>query len=681
MARGSTFFVKGGSGSVEVSFDDATEQQDGFMSAADKTLLDGLTGGGLPAFNVTQFGASTSNTGTQNAVAFQAALNFAAASATTKAVYVPPGTWNCDQITDTSSGRTEIYGVSGTVINPTTPTWLKVAPVAGKTGGTLVHDFVFTPQSGNVAVMQPIVWLHGSAVGGIIFVEVYNLTFNAVASRAAPTYFDCIRMDAVFEGHVHDIWGQNLFGCRGIIYEANGFNSGNVHIDSTSLKNVAVDVLISGAGDVVSNLLNTVLLSNIKTVRTTVSGGGQDNAPYQTITLTAGVSPGDTTITVSPSDATNVQTNLTANNPQWVVLDDVNGFSDVHPILAANTSTGVLTLGGTARYAVANTTVLGVGTFGIVLAQDARGIQMNSCHAEQTGVALYCCGPQQCSTWNPIFGAGLKRGVVATNNAQDIKAIYPIYSKANTTITLFEVVAQGTNLKCTLLEPAGFASGGGPGAFLTDNQTPANSLNNLFVPVFGALVPRTVTLNPVDPVAANRPKANAQGEVVQYSSDNQYYICTGFFTNPNWSKLFASSTTATTTLNAQHVIGAGTAPACNVGAVAQLGTGPAAALAGFDSAGAITFTPGTTPSAMAANTAYNVATIVFNVAYGTAPTSITVTPGNNAAAALLTAAASSICFFVDKSTIATNQWVLRMISAGTPTIGAGPYIFYYQVNG
>jgi len=852
----------------------ATESSAGVLSAADKAKLDSLNPGGevahyptLASFpsaatvpgalaiaedtdylyfswaaqwnvvNATDssfvipqnFGAVADGV-TDDTAAFQAALN--AANAAGKALLIPPGNYSCGMLLDTTTTRSAIYGADGCNILTSASTWIKFAPTAGKTGGTIVKNIKFSPTSGYQA-MQPIVWLHGTTSGGLIFVELDSLTFiSPSGNRAAPAYFDCIRMDAVFEGRVSNIWGLNLYGSRGIVYEANGFNSGNVHIDTTSLKNAAIDIVIDGAGDVVSNLLNTVLLSNIKTVRTTVSGGGQDNAPYQTVTLTAQANPGDTTITVSAADATNVQTQLSAGNPQWVVLSDVNSFGDVHPILAANTVTGVLTLGGVVRYVVSTGTIQGVGSFGIVLGHNARGIQLNSCHTEQSGVGLYVCGSRSVQMQNPIFGLNNKRGVVAINGAQDVKCYYAIYSQANTAQILFEVSSQGSNVRCELIEPAFFGAGTGPVAFMQDNSTPANSTNNYYEAVHGLLAPRVVTLNPLDSTAANRPKANGQGEVVQYSVDNKWYVCTGFFSNPTWSQIiwgtgglvsidganfltlqFAGATGSTFVKNAQsaadtigraifveggdagttttvplsgggaivqagagspgtasiqaglgadvkltsglpganggaggnnsgnivldivaatgagtdgfvfirsrgvnkiqlnpalavvgpatantgslgttgtpwglascqHYVGSGTAPTVAVGAAAQLGTGPAAAItAGSDAGQSVTLTTGTGPTAFVAGTADQLFQVNFNTAFGAAPKSVVIVPANKAAAQLMSGT-NGIGFYIDQASSTTAHVIAFAVSNGTPTLAAStPYEFALVVMG
>jgi hypothetical protein len=487
--------------------------------------------------NVLDYGA-VGDGATDNTAAFQSALT--AALAAGKAMLIPPGNWRCGQINDTTTSQLEIRGTAGAIIQTTASTWLKVTVPAGagKTAGVRITGLKFTPVSGYLA-MQPLIWLFGTASGGLVFFEISNLQFVAPGSRAAPAYFDCIKMSAVFEGHISNIWGTGLYGSRGIVYEANGFNSGNVHIDSISLENAAVSVVITGAGEVgaVSNLLNTVLLSNTKTVRTTVSGGGQDNAAYETVTLTSPVGVGDTVIGVSVADATVVQTNLTANNAQWVVLADAIAFGDVHPITAANTVTGFLTIGGSARRVVANGTVLGVGSYSVVLGQNTYGVQMNSPHFEQVGVGLYVAGAHQVQAYNPIIGGGIKEGVVATDSATDVKVWYPIFSLGATTQTLFHVTNQGTNSRHSLIEPNGFASGAGPANYLLDDNGTDNGLWNYYLPIYDAKVLRTVTLNPLDANANNRPKAAAAGEIVRYASDGYEYICTTYTFTPTWNKI------------------------------------------------------------------------------------------------------------------------------------------------
>ncbi len=653
---------------------DATETESGLMSAADKTTLDDIVGTTSAIVNVLDYGALTTNTGAVNTPLFQAALD--AANAAGKPMFIPPGTWQCGQLNDLTSTRTEIYGTGKTVIATTASTWINFAPPTGKTGGVIIHNLNFEPLSGNAA-MQPLIWLHGTATGGIISVDIYELTFTGTGStRAAPKFFDCIRMDAVFNGSVRDIWGGSLYGSRGMVFEANGFNSGNFHFDSWCLSNSAADIVISGAGAAISNLLNTCLLSNIKCHRTGVTGGGQDDAVYQTITLTAAVNPGDTTITVSPADATAVQANLTAHNPQWVVLSDVSLFDGVYLITAANTGTGVLTIASAARYAISSGTIQGVGTFGVVLGHNARGIQINSAHGESIGCQLYACGAQQVQNYNCEFGLNLKRGNVAINGAQDIKCIFAAYTNAATAMTIFEIVAQGSNLKCELVEPAGSGAGAGPTAFFVDGQTSVNSLNNFYTPVTGVFVPRIVTLNPLDAVAANRPKANTQGEIVQYATDNLLYLCTGFFSNPTWAQV---SSSVGIQYSFQHIAGAGSTPACNISASSILGTGATTTLVGTDLAGVISFTSGTGTTALVGGTKTSVCTVLFATSFGIAPRAIIVTPVNDAAMALMLGA-TGIGFFADQPSTVTNGWFLRVISPGANTITASTlYKFSYVV--
>jgi hypothetical protein len=130
----------------------------------------------------------------------------------------------------------------------------------------------------------------------------------------------------------------------------------------------------------------------------------------------------------------------------------------------------------------------------------------------------------------------------------------------------------------------------------------------------------------------------------------------------------------------RHFHGAGTAPTIAVGASGvQLGVTPSAAVtAGSDAAGTVTITTGTGPTAFVANTAVTVATITFNTAYATtAPRAVVIVPANSTAGAAETGT-SGITFYAEQSSTSTTQFVIKAISAGTPSLTASTaYAFAY----
>lgn len=100
MGRGSSFGIRGGSGSVDVFFDSATAAMDGFQSAADKQLT---------AFNAAGFGASPSASSSVNAVAIQSALNFAAAAGG-GIVSLPAGTYPINAFLSITASNVKLVG-------------------------------------------------------------------------------------------------------------------------------------------------------------------------------------------------------------------------------------------------------------------------------------------------------------------------------------------------------------------------------------------------------------------------------------------------------------------------------------------------------------------------------------------------------------------------------------------
>lgn len=434
--------------------------------------------------------------------------------------WIPAGTYQCGLLTDTSAGKLDITAATGAVIQTTAPTWLKVDPTGGKTGVRL-HNLNVQRLSGNT-VMTPMIWLEGSSAGGIVHIDINNLTLGG-----ASVLGDGLWLRACFNGSVRNLFGTGMGGGRAVVYEALDFNSGNIHFD-TLISDAAVTLQLGGAFSSVANgsLLNTIHATNIKAVRST--GGGV----FDTVTLTAGASAGADTLTVSAPDASAIAANLSGGKPQWVVGGDASLFGNVHRISAAAGTT--LTLDGTLRAAIANTSVLPVGSFGVVIGANVRGIDLDSVHAEFVGGGVICSGGQQVQIKNPIFGSGVVKGVYCTNGSQNIKCTEPIYSKANTGLTLMETTAQGTNARCTLREPAGYSSGAGPLAFLTDGA--AGGFNNRYLPEADSMVARQVTADPMDATAGNRPKAAILGEIVQYT-DFALYVCVTYAANPTWAKV------------------------------------------------------------------------------------------------------------------------------------------------
>jgi hypothetical protein len=132
---------------------------------------------------------------------------------------------------------------------------------------------------------------------------------------------------------------------------------------------------------------------------------------------------------------------------------------------------------------------------------------------------------------------------------------------------------------------------------------------------------------------------------------------------------------------AHHYASRGSAPTIAVGAAAQLGTSPAAAVvaSSTDTSGTLSITTGTTPSALTANTSILGATVTFNATYSSAPKGIVLVPSNSAAAALATGTAG-IAFYADQASTSTSAWVIRIVSSGANTLAASTaYQFAYHV--
>lgn len=108
-------------------------------------------------------------------------------------------------------------------------------------------------------------------------------------------------------------------------------------------------------------------------------------------------------------------------------------------------------------------------------------------------------------------------------------------------------------------------------------------------------------------------------------------------------------------------------PTPGIAAGAGAGTGPTLAITGDNSAGVITLTTGTTPTAAAV-----IATISFSPPFAATPRAISIDPGNAATAALTAAAA----FELQSSRTAT-QFVLQ--ANGTALTASTAYVWQYIV--
>jgi hypothetical protein len=483
-----------------------------------------------PFHDVRAYGAKGDGT-TDDTAAIQAAVN-AVVTAGGGTVSFPAGNYKCGQINDTSQTTIEFVGSRGTVITTASATWLKVTPSAGKWGFKM-SGFRITPGTG-MADLTPFVWLNGGASGGITYVDIDDLRFDGGAGPPlSPTRFDCLRLDGVFCGRVSNVYGNSLHGSRGIVYSDNGIQAGNMTFDSIVLEDTPVACVITEA----AGGLEQVLI-NYKCVRFDYGPPLTDYAPYSTVTLTAGVSAGATTLTVSPADATAVNAILTNGGPQYVVIADAtNGFDDVNRITAANTTTGVLTLSKATGKAVTNGTVLGVGTFGIVNA--ARNTLVLAPHFERYGVGVYATNTAHVNVDSPNLGALNKRGLVATNGTTFARMLYPTIILSNTAATVMEVTNQGTNSYNTLISPVGSSAGAGPANYLLDGNGTDNGLGNSYQPLYDGSFVRTVTLNPLNATAASRPKPTAVGEIIRYATDGKCYVCTNTAT-PTWTTIAPS---------------------------------------------------------------------------------------------------------------------------------------------
>lgn len=136
---------------------------------------------------------------------------------------------------------------------------------------------------------------------------------------------------------------------------------------------------------------------------------------------------------------------------------------------------------------------------------------------------------------------------------------------------------------------------------------------------------------------------------------------------PTWTSTPGSGT-AFNTITSKHYLSTGTTPSFTAGAGA--GTSPTITVTGTDTAGYVTVTTGSTPSASAV-----VVTVTFNTAYGTTPNAVTIT---NAASndAVLTGNAN---VWADQGGLATTGFTLNVGS--TALTGATTYKWWYSIDG
>ena len=302
-------------------------------------------------------------------------------------------------------------------------------------------------------------WLEGANTGGVVDIEIDSLDFGALTGRSC----DLLWLRACFNGRVANLYCTAGGGCRGILYGAKDFNSGNIEFDSITLADAGVAIQLGQAwNNANQNLLNQMTLTNFKCVRTAPTTGSAI-----TVTL-GGVMPQSvTSLLVAAGDATKVAAAIAAGTPQWIVAADGVGSGDVISVTAASGTT--LTLATPIPQALANGSILGVGTHGVIVMTNSRGVVMTNPHFESTGFGTYCTTAQQVT----LTGARLNTdsatvaqvGVYCTKGTQDVVVQQPLYSKAATAATLLDISNLGTNARCQLIEPAGFSSGAGPKFF------------------------------------------------------------------------------------------------------------------------------------------------------------------------------------------------------------------------
>lgn len=421
------------------------------------------------------FGASELNTGAQNAVAFQAALQAAVATGAPlaiPAVAIPGQTWKCNQLTDVSGGRLAIVGEPGAVLEPTQGTWLKVVP-AGPKFGVVLRDLVFKVTAG--VAQTPIVWLEGSSAGGVVDVSLDNLDFGDLTNQSC----DLIWMRAAFNGSAERIWCNNGQLCRGILFSGRDFNSGNIDFDTIVLGGIGVGLQLGQAFNNANQaLLNTIEVRNLKVANFAPSLGC-----FQEITLTAQATQGDGTLTVGAADATKVANALAAGTPQFIAVVGNSICGDMIRAVAAVGTT--ITLATTVPQTVPNGTVLPVGSFGAAILTNTRGVTFQQPHWESVGTGLLCATAFQVTVIgqrsNADGGTFQQIGCYASFGTQDVYILQPIISNGGTVFTGLLVTNQGTNQRCQIVEPAFYAGGGGPAAVFTDQSASLTGKQNRFI--------------------------------------------------------------------------------------------------------------------------------------------------------------------------------------------------------
>lgn len=407
---------------------------------------------------------------TDDTAAFQATLN-AANTAGGVLQLAPNKTYSVGLITDTTGTRTQIIGAPGAVIAPTGPTWLKFAPTAGKSG-VVLRDLKFAVANG--ADNVPIIWLEGASSGGIVKLDIRDIDFGTCTGQNGTAMW----LRACFNGSVERIFGDGMSGMKGIVFDQRNVQSGNVRFADITLNGCPVALQISKAfsSSGGQNEANQLLIDNVKCVRNAESLG-----MYNPITLTAAVTAGDQTLTVSSGDATKVANALAAGTPQFVVLADATtAFGDVIRVTSASGTS--VSLASTSPTGLANGTILYCGSMGIVLGANVHGVQINTPQFESVGagvVASHCQGVQITNASAPGPSTYPARLLYATNGSQNITDVMPRIALSGTQLTVHECVNQGTVREINLIEPVTVGSGAGPAAYLATTGSAFGTEANL----------------------------------------------------------------------------------------------------------------------------------------------------------------------------------------------------------
>jgi hypothetical protein len=231
------------------------------LAATPALRLTGLRfgSGDLTAY-VTAYGAD--NTGiADSTTAIQNAIN-AVSTAGGGTVVFPAGTYKSGLVTDPSANvPMEYVGLGEVVIASTASTFLKVNATGGRFTWRMRH-FHFKPASGTAA-MTPLLWLNGDSSGGIMQVVIDDVTFDGNGTSSSPQFFDCLWLYGVFDARISNVYGHSLYGSRGIVYDDNNVQSGNVHFDSISFADAAVNMMLVGR----SSGWIDAQMTNIKAVR------------------------------------------------------------------------------------------------------------------------------------------------------------------------------------------------------------------------------------------------------------------------------------------------------------------------------------------------------------------------------------------------------------------------------